>query len=191
MLALKPAALSYEQAAAVPRAGMTGWPCLGKGKIQPGQQVLVYGASGAVGTTAVQLAAHHFGAEVTAVCSAANFELVEGLGASRVVDYARPGFDLGSAVHDVVFDAVGKLAPALAKRALKPGGTYLDVHTVSGGANTLANLVALTGVIEAGRLRPAIDRVYPFERIVEAHRYVETGRKRGHLVIDVERHDRQ
>ena len=187
VLALKPADLSYEQAAAVPGAGMTAWHCLGKAKIQPGQRVLVYGASGAVGTNAVQLAANHFGADVTGVCSVANLELVEALGASHVLDYTRPGFGLGSAVFDVVFDAVGKLPPDQAKQALKPGGVYLNVHTVSGGADTLANLLALEGVVEAGQLRPTIDRVYPFDSIVEAHRYVDTGRKRGNVVIELER----
>ena len=185
VLDLEPAGLSFREAAALPGAGMTALHCLGKARIQPGQRVLVYGASGAVGTNAVQLAAHHFGADVTGVCSAANRELVEALGARRVLDYTRPDFDLGSAVFDVVFDAVGKLVPAHARRALKPGGSYLDVHTVSGG-NTLANLLALKGVVEAGRLRPAIDRVYPFEEIVEAHRDVDSGRKRGNVVIDLE-----
>jgi NADPH:quinone reductase-like Zn-dependent oxidoreductase len=186
VLALEPAGLSFQEAAALPGAGMTALHCLGKARIQPGQRVLVYGASGAVGTNAVQLAAHHFGADVTGVCSAANRELVEALGARRVLDYTRPDFELGSAVFGVVFDAVGKLAPAHARRALKPGGSYLNVHTVSGGANTLANLLALKGVVEAGRLRPAIDRVYPFEEIVEAHCYVDSGRKRGNVVIDLE-----
>jgi len=187
VLALKPADLTYQQAAAVPGAGMTAWHCLGKARVQPGQRVLVYGASGAVGTNAVQLAAHHFGADVTGVCSAANLELVESLGASSVVDYTTPDFDLGSAVYDVVFDAVGKLPPAQAKQALAPGGVYLNVHTVSGGADTLANLLAVKGAVDAGQLRPAIDRVYPFCDIVEAHRYVDTGRKRGNVVVELER----
>ena len=186
VLALKPADLTYEQAAAVPGAGMTARHCLRRAKIQPGQRVLVYGASGAVGTNAVQLAAHHFGADVTGVCSGANLELVEALGARHVLDYTRPGFDLGSAVFDVVFDAVGKLPPAQAKRALEPGGVYLNVHAVSGGADTLANLLALESVVAAGQLRPAIDRVYPMDGIVDAHRYVDTGRKRGNVVIDLE-----
>ncbi|TVQ64844.1 MAG: NAD(P)-dependent alcohol dehydrogenase [Phycisphaerales bacterium] len=185
VLALKPADLSYEQAAAVPGAGMTAWHCLGKAKIQPGQRVLVYGASGAVGTNAVQLAAHQLGASVTGVCRAANAELVESLGASRVLDYTRPDFDLGSGVYDVVFDAVGKLPPRQATRALKSGGMYVNVHTASGGADTLANLLAVKGAVEAGKLRPAIDRVYPFHDIVEAHRYVDMGRKRGNVAIDL------
>lgn len=189
VLALKPAELSFEQAAAVPGAGMTALHCLNKGHIQPGQKVLVYGASGAVGTNAVQLAAHHFGADVTGVCSAANLELVESLGARQVLDYTRPDFSLDSAAYDVVFDAVGKLVPAQGKQALKPDGVYLNVHTDSDGGNKLANLLTLKDIIEAGQLKPAIDRVYSFEQIVEAHRYVEQGHKKGNVVISVSHSD--
>jgi NADPH:quinone reductase-like Zn-dependent oxidoreductase len=185
VLALKPANLTFEEAAAVPGAGMTALACLKKGKIQPGQKVLVYGASGAVGTNAVQLASRHLGADVTGVCSTANLELVELLGAHHLLDYTRPGFSLDSAAYDVVFDAVGKLAPAQGKQALKPGGVYLNVHADSDGGNKLANLLMLKELIEAGQLKPAIDRVYPLEQIVEAHRYVEQGHKKGNVVITV------
>jgi len=185
VLALKPANLSYEEAAAVPGAGMTAWQCLKKGKIQPGQKVLVYGASGEVGTYAVQLASRHFGAEVTGVCSGANLELVKSLGAGQVIDYTQDDFTQSGATYDVVFDAVGKLSPAQSKRALKPGGTYINVHTDSDGGDKLENLLLLKELIEAGRLKPAIDRVYPLELIVEAHRYVEQGHKKGNVVITV------
>jgi NADPH:quinone reductase-like Zn-dependent oxidoreductase len=185
VLALKPENLTYEEAAAAPGAGMTALQCLKKGKIQPGQKVLVYGASGAVGTNAVQLASRHLGADVTGVCSTANLELVESLGAHHLLDYTRPGFSLDSAAYDVVFDAVGKLAPAQGKQALKPGGVYLNVHADSDGGNKLANLLILKELIEAGQLKPAIDRVYPLEQIVEAHRYVEQGHKKGNVVITV------
>jgi NADPH:quinone reductase-like Zn-dependent oxidoreductase len=185
VLALKPENLTYEEAAAAPGAGMTALQCLKKGKIQPGQKVLVYGASGAVGTNAVQLASRHLGADVTGVCSTANLELVESLGAHHLLDYTRPGFSLDSAAYDVVFDAVGKLAPAQGKQALKPGGVYLNVHADSDGGNKLANLLMLKELIEAGQLKPAIDRVYPLEQIVEAHRYVEQGHKKGNVVITV------
>lgn len=183
VLAHKPANLTYEQAAAVPGAGMTALHCLRKGKIRPGQRVLIYGASGAVGTNAVQLASHHFGAEVTGVCSAANLELVRSLGAAQVLDYTRPDFTLSGRSFDVLFDAVGKLDPAMARKALAPAGTHLNVHADSDGGDSLENLLALVELIEAGKLQPVIDRVYPLERIVEAHRYVEAGHKKGNVVI--------
>ncbi len=185
VLALKPANLTFEEAAAVPGAAQTAWRCLQKGQLRPGQKILVYGASGAVGTNAVQLASRHFGAEVTGVCSGANLELVRSLGASQVIDYTRQDFTQGGATYDVVFDAVGKLAPAQGKAALKPGGVYLNVHADSGDDEKLANLLVIKELIEAGQLRPVIDRVYPFEQIVEAHRYVEQGHKKGNVVITV------
>ena len=185
VLALKPNNLSFEEAAAAPGAGMTALTCLKKGKIQPGQKVLVYGASGAVGTNAVQLASRHFGADVTGVCSTANLELVQSLGAGQVIDYTRQDFSQNGQIYDVVFDAVGKLPPTQGKQALKPGGVYINVHVDSDGGNSLANLLALKEIIEVGKLKPAIDRVYPFEQIVEAHRYVEQGHKKGNVVIQI------
>jgi NADPH:quinone reductase-like Zn-dependent oxidoreductase len=185
VIAVKPANLTFEQAAAVPGAGQTAWQCLKKGKIQSGQHVLVYGASGAVGTYAVQLASRHFGADVTGVCSGANFELVKSLGASQVIDYTREDFTQNNATYDVIFDAVGKLTPAQGKMALKPGGIYINVHADSDGCDKLDNLLMLKDLIEAGKLKPAIDRVYSFEQIVEAHRYVEQGHKKGNVVITV------
>jgi NADPH:quinone reductase-like Zn-dependent oxidoreductase len=183
VLALKPNNLSFEEAAAAPGAGMTALACLKKGKIQLGQKVLVYGASGAVGTNAVQLISRHFGADVTGVCSTANLELVQSLGAGQVIDYTRQDFSQNGQIYDVVFDAVGKLPPTQGKKALKPGGVYINVHVDSDGGNSLANLILLKEIIEAGDLKPAIDRVYPFEQIVEAHRYVEQGHKKGNVVI--------
>ena len=185
VIAIKPANLTYEEAAAVPGAGQTAWRCLQKGSIQPGQKILIYGASGAVGTYAVQLASRHFGADVTGVCSGANLELVKSLGAATVMDYTRQDFTQNSATYDVVFDAVGKLLPAQGKKALKSGGVYLNVLTDSGRGEKLEHLLALNELIEAGKVRPAIDRVYPLEQIVEAHRYVEQGHKKGNVVITV------
>jgi len=186
VLALKPANLTYAEAAATPGAGQTAWQCLKKGKIQPGQKVLIYGASGAVGTYAVQLARRHFGAEVTGVCSTTNLELVKSLGADQVIDYTQEDFTQNSATYDVVFDAVGKLTPTQGKMALKPGGIYINVHADSDGGDKLENLLLLKELIEAGKLKPAIDRVYPLEQIVEAHRYVEQGHKKGNVVITVD-----
>jgi NADPH:quinone reductase-like Zn-dependent oxidoreductase len=185
VIAIKPAVLTYEEAAAVPGAAQTAWRCLQKGRIQPGQKILIYGASGAVGTNAVQLASRHFGAEVTGVCSGANLELVQSLGASQVMDYTRQDFTQSGATYDVIFDAVGKLAPAQGKKALKPGGAYLNVHTDSDGGEQRETLLLLKELVEAGKLRPVIDRVYPLEQIVEAHRYVEQGHKKGNVVITV------
>ena len=187
VLALKPAKLSYEEAAAVPGAGMTALHCLKKGKIQPGQKVLVYGASGAVGTNAVQLASRHFGADVTGVCSAANLELVKSLGANRVMDYTRQDFTQGGETYDVIFDAVGKLSPVKGKQALKPSGIYLNVHADSDGADKVENLNLLKELVDTEKIKPVIDRVYPFEQIVEAHRYVEAGHKKGNVVITLDK----
>ncbi len=185
VIALKPLNLTFEQAAAVPGAAQTAWRCLKKGNIQPGQKVLVYGASGAVGTFAVQLASRHFGAEVTGVCSGANLALVKSLGASQVIDYTRQDFTQCGATYDVVFDAVGKLSPEQGKKALKPGGVYLNVHVDSGRGEKLEHLLIIKELIEAGTLMPVIDRVYPFEQIAEAHRYVDTGHKKGNVAITV------
>ncbi len=185
VIAIKPTNLTCEQAAAIPGAGMTASQCLKKGNIRSGQKVLIYGASGAVGTYAVQLASRHFGAEVTGVCSGGNLELVKSLGASQVMDYTRQDFTQSGETYDVVFDAVGKLTPAQGKKALKPGGVYINVLTDSDGGDKLGNLLVLKELVEAGKLKPTIDRVYPLEQIVEAHRYVEQGHKKGNVVITV------
>jgi NADPH:quinone reductase-like Zn-dependent oxidoreductase len=184
VIAIKPANLTYKEAAAVPGAGQTAWHCLQKSKIQPGQKFLIYGASGAVGTFAVQIASRYFEADVTGVCSGANLELVKSLGASQVYDYTRQDFIQNGETYDVIFDAVGKLSPARGKKALQPGGVYINVHADSDGSDKLENLLLLKELIEAGKLKPVIDRIYPLEQIVEAHRYVETGHKKGSVVIN-------
>ncbi|MBA3546706.1 MAG: NAD(P)-dependent alcohol dehydrogenase [Nannocystis sp.] len=184
VLALMPTNSSYAEAAALTGAGMTALRCLRKAPIQPGQRVLIYGASGAVGTNAVQLA-RHFGASVTAVCSGANRAMVQGLGADHVIDYTQEDFTQLGATYDLIFDAVGKLAAAPAKKRLTADGRYLNVHTASSGRESTADLLFLKGLVEAEEIKVVIDRRYPLEQIVEAHRYVDRGHKKGNLAIMV------
>ncbi len=189
LLAIKPANLSFGEAAASVGGGTTALRCLRRANLQPGQTILIYGASGAVGTNAVQLARNHFGAEVSGVCSAANLGRVRSLGASRVIDYTREDFTQQGKVYDVVFDAVAKISPSRGRKALKPKGIYLNVHRDSraqGDTTQLEELLTLKELIETGKLKPVIDRVYPLEQIALAHRYVDQGHKKGNVVITVE-----
>jgi len=187
LLAIKPAALSYGEAAAAVGGGATALRCLRRANVQPGQKVLIYGASGAVGTNAVQLARNLFGAEVTGVCSAANLDLVRSLGAADVVDYTRHDFTAQGRFYDVVFDAVAKFPAAQARQAVQPGGVYLNVHRDAHAKRGVPNqeLLELKELLEAGKFKPVIDRVYPLEQIVAAHRYVDQGHKKGNVVIRV------
>ena len=191
LLAVKPANVSFGEAAASVGGATTAWRCLQQANLQPGQNILIYGASGAVGTNAVQLARNLFRAEVTGVCSTANLELVKSLGASQVMDYTREDFTQQGKIYDVVFDAVARIPPAQARKALKPGGIYLNVHRDAHAprdTSPLQEFLRLKELLEAGSLKPVIDRAYPLEQIVEAHRYVDQGHKRGNVVITVE-HD--
>ena len=209
-LAIKPANMTYDEAAAVPNGGLTGLPFLrDQGDIRSGQQILVNGASGAVGSSAVQIA-KAYGAVVTGVCSTANLELVRSLGADRVIDYTEEDFTASGETYDIVFDAVGKSSYARCRGSLKEGGVYLTtVPTPEGCLSRLRprlagrkrvgfaatglrsarkkakDLVVLAEMAEAGKLRAVIDRCYPLAETAEAHRYVEKGHKKGNVVITV------
>ena len=182
-IALKPAVMSYEEAAAVPVGGMTAVRMLRRVSIQNGQRVLIYGASGSVGTYAVQLA-KAYGANVTGVCSTANLDLVRSLGADQVIDYTQEDFTQRGPSYDVVLDTVGKLSDVQGKQSLTPTGMYLSVHKESSRPK-LDHLLHLKELIEAGKIKAVIDRTYPFEQIPDAHRYVQTGHKQGNVVISV------
>jgi len=182
MIALKPENLNYGEAAAVPVGANTALHILRKGNIQSGQKVLVYGASGSVGTYAIQLA-KHFGAEVTGVCSASNVDLVNSLGADKVIDYAKEDITKGKQTYDVIFDAVGKITGSRIRNLLTENGIYLSVR--SSTRELVKDLVFIKNLIESGKIKPVIDRHFPLEQTAEAHRYVEKGHKKGNVIITV------
>lgn len=190
MMVLKPSNLTYEEAAAVPYGAWLALHYLLQGNIHRGWRVLIYGASGAVGTSAVQLA-RYFGGIVTGVCSTTNVELVKSLGADTVIDYTREDTPKAGELYDFIFDAAGRAKrstfKAQCKSALTPNGTYISVDDGSPKPH-VADLMLLKELAEAEKINPVIDRCYPLEDIVEAHRYVDAGHKKGNVVITVVPH---
>ena len=179
----KPHNMTYEEAAAVPIGGPTAVRLLRKGNVQRGQKVLIYGASGSVGTYTVQVA-RHLGADVTAVCGAANGEMVKSLGAAQVLDYTQPDFAARLEQYDVILDTVGKLPKALVSKALAPNGRFESIAKLS-TKQSVEELSYIKGLIEAGAIKTVIDRRYPLAQAAEAHRYVEAGHKKGNVILTV------
>ena len=197
-----PRGTTFHEAAAICDGACIALSCLRKTDLSAGRRVLVYGASGSVGTAAVQLV-RHFGAHVTAVCGTKNVELVRGLGADEVVDYQRDDFRAKGELYDVIFDAVGKYSYRRARGSLKPDGRYVETDlgfmwhvpllalvskrvTLGMAKYEKADVLFVKQLVEAGEFRPVIDRIYPLEDVVEATRYVETGQKTGNVVLTLD-----
>jgi NADPH:quinone reductase-like Zn-dependent oxidoreductase len=187
MVAMKPVNMTYEEAAAVPIGATTALRLLRKGNrlaSVSGQKVLIYGASGSLGTYAIQLA-RYFKAEVTGVCSTANLDMVKSLGADHVIDYTKEDFSSIKEQYDIIYDTVGKFPKSKYSKVLAPNGSYITIARLS-TKEGMENLVLVKELIEAGRLKAVIDRCYPLEQMIEAHRYADAGHKRGNVVITVQ-----
>jgi NADPH:quinone reductase-like Zn-dependent oxidoreductase len=182
LIAIKPVNMTFGEAAAVPIGGLTALRFLRKAGLKAGDNLLIYGASGSVGTYAVQIA-KSFGTDVTAVCSTANVDMVRSLGADQLIDYTRDDFSKSETRYNVVFDAVGKASASECKKLLKPGGKYVSVSGTAKSAP--GDLTDLKKLIESGKLKAMIDRTYTLEQIREAHKYAESFRKKGNIVIDI------
>ena len=207
MVAIKPKNITYEEASAITFGGLTALHFLKKANIKKGQKILIYGASGSLGTAAIQIA-KYFGAEVTGVCSTNNVELIKSIGADKVIDYTKEDFSKNSETYDVIFDTVGKSSFSNCMKALKKEGTYLQTVAMPplllrmkwvsmrtskklfGGTATpnTEDIMFLKKLVEEGKFKPVIDKTYPFKQIVEAHKYVDKGHKKGNVVITV-KHD--
>jgi len=207
--ALKPASMTFEEASAVPYGAITALSVLRKANLQPGQKILVNGASGGIGPAVVQLARFHFGAIVTGVCGTPRLEYVKSLGAEKVIDYTQEDFVDSGESYDCIVDILGKSSLARCKRSLRPKGRYLYVSfkmkqvfqmlrtSLGGGRKVICivsnekaeDLVLIKDLIEAGKIKTIIDRCYPLEQAADAHRYVEQGHKKGSVVIIIGRPD--
>jgi len=179
---LKPFNLNFKEAAALPVGGMAALFLLEKAQISEGQKVLIYGASGSVGSYAVQIA-KHFGSSVTGVCSTSNIDMVKSLGADKVIDYTKEDYTSLNDKFDIVFDAVGKTTKSKAKRVLKRGGVFISVKMLT--KEKSEHLLKLKELAEKGEIRPFIDKYYRLEEIVSAHKYVDQGHKKGNVVIEI------
>lgn len=203
-IALKPSNISHNEAAVIPFGGVAALHFLKKAKIQPGQKVLVVGASGSVGSAAVQLA-KSFGADVTGVCSTANIALVKSIGANKVIDYTKEDFAGNGETYDVIFDAVNAISVSRSMKSLNKNGIMIlsaagmsemlqglwismtsNKRVLTGViSHKAADIIFLKELIEAGKFKPVIDRTYPLEQIAEAHAYAEKGRKKGNIAINI------
>ncbi len=201
-VAIKPANMSYEEAAVIPYGGLMAFSLLQKANIQNGQKVLINGASGGMGSIAVQLA-KHYGAEVTGVCGTPRLEFVKSLGADKVIDYTKEDFTEKSETYNLIFDVLGRSSFSRCKNSLTQNGIYLRASfktkqllqmtgtSLTGGKKVICalasekpeNLVTIKELVEAGKMKSVIDRSFPMEQAAEAHRYIEAGTKKGHVVI--------